>query len=269
MHAHRNAAKQALVRIVQRRLRLEACIAHGKRERGEELRSTASARLDPSLMAARPHGKREKHQRERHRPSHPNRCLSIRPPRQLPIKSEIGKNTFQPSHQLAHIDDTKAFTIENMNTTLPGLDQKPEGHQVKGGNGIGDSQPPDTRRKRNIDSAATSSPEELQHVKRGPTLPRTRGPILGRPRRDGTGARLAQTKKMPITTSGSSGTNPAASTRYTHTICEQVQRTRAQQHGDENEADRDFIGNHLRGGTQRRHEGIFRIRRPARREMML
>ena len=43
----------------------------------------------------------------------------------------------------------------------------------------------------------------------------------------------------------------------------QVQRAGAQQHGDDDEADRDFVGHHLRRRAQRRQERIFRVRRPA------
>ena len=43
----------------------------------------------------------------------------------------------------------------------------------------------------------------------------------------------------------------------------QIQRARAQQHGDDDEADRDFVTHHLRRRAQRRQERIFRVRRPA------
>ena len=37
----------------------------------------------------------------------------------------------------------------------------------------------------------------------------------------------------------------------------QVQRADAEQHGDDDEADRDFVGHHLRGRTERAEEGYF------------
>ena len=43
----------------------------------------------------------------------------------------------------------------------------------------------------------------------------------------------------------------------------QVQRAGAQQHGDDDEADRDLVGHHLRRRAQRAEEGVFRVRRPA------
>jgi hypothetical protein len=44
----------------------------------------------------------------------------------------------------------------------------------------------------------------------------------------------------------------------------QVQRAHAEQHGDDHEAHRDFVGDHLRRRAQRAEEGVFRVRRPAR-----
>ncbi len=43
----------------------------------------------------------------------------------------------------------------------------------------------------------------------------------------------------------------------------QVQRADAEQHGDDDEADRDFVGHHLRRRAQRAEERVFRVRRPA------
>ena len=43
----------------------------------------------------------------------------------------------------------------------------------------------------------------------------------------------------------------------------QVERADAQQHGDDDEADRDLVGDHLRGRAQRAEERILRVRRPA------
>ena len=47
------------------------------------------------------------------------------------------------------------------------------------------------------------------------------------------------------------------------TIVAQIERAGAQQHGDDDEADRDLVGHHLRGRAQRAEERIFRVRRPA------
>ncbi len=43
----------------------------------------------------------------------------------------------------------------------------------------------------------------------------------------------------------------------------QVQRAGAEQHRDDDEADRDLVAHHLRGRAQRGEERIFRVRRPA------
>ena len=43
----------------------------------------------------------------------------------------------------------------------------------------------------------------------------------------------------------------------------EVERADAEQHGDDDEADRDLVGHHLRGRAQRAEERIFRVRRPA------
>ena len=43
----------------------------------------------------------------------------------------------------------------------------------------------------------------------------------------------------------------------------EVQRADAEQHGDDDEADRDFVGHHLRRRAQRAEERVFRVRRPA------
>ncbi len=43
----------------------------------------------------------------------------------------------------------------------------------------------------------------------------------------------------------------------------QVERTDQQQHGDDHEADGDFVGDHLRRRAQRAEERILRVRRPA------
>ena len=42
-----------------------------------------------------------------------------------------------------------------------------------------------------------------------------------------------------------------------------VERADAQQHGDDDEADRDLVGDHLRRRAQRAQERVFRVRRPA------
>ena len=44
----------------------------------------------------------------------------------------------------------------------------------------------------------------------------------------------------------------------------QVERADAQQHGDDDEADGDLVGDHLRRRAQRAEEGVFRVGRPAR-----
>jgi hypothetical protein len=43
----------------------------------------------------------------------------------------------------------------------------------------------------------------------------------------------------------------------------EIQRPGKQQHGDDDEADRDFVGYHLCGAAQGGEETVFRIRRPA------
>ena len=43
----------------------------------------------------------------------------------------------------------------------------------------------------------------------------------------------------------------------------EVERADAQDHGDDDEADRHLVGHHLRGRAQRAHERILRVRRPA------
>ncbi len=55
---------------------------------------------------------------------------------------------------------------------------------------------------------------------------------------------------------------PKARVLRAHDVGE-VQRSGAEQHGDDHEADRDFVGDHLRRRAQRRQERIFRVRRPA------
>ena len=55
---------------------------------------------------------------------------------------------------------------------------------------------------------------------------------------------------------------PSPSLLRQHDVGE-VERADAEQHGDDDEADRDFVGHHLRGRAQRAEERIFRVRRPA------
>ena len=43
----------------------------------------------------------------------------------------------------------------------------------------------------------------------------------------------------------------------------QIERAGAEQHGDDDEADRDFVGDHLRCGAERGEEGVFGVRGPA------
>ncbi len=45
---------------------------------------------------------------------------------------------------------------------------------------------------------------------------------------------------------------------------DEIERAGEQQHGDDDEADRDFVGDHLRRRPERGEEGVFRVRRPAR-----
>ena len=43
----------------------------------------------------------------------------------------------------------------------------------------------------------------------------------------------------------------------------EIERAGAEQHGDDDEADRDLVGDHLRRRAERGEEGVFRVRRPA------
>ncbi len=74
----------------------------------------------------------------------------------------------------------------------------------------------------------------------------------------------AETKK--ITNIGSSGSQYQPR-RPKRVFCALTISSRfsadAEQNRDEHEADRNFVGHHLRRGTQRREKRIFRIRRPA------
>ena len=54
---------------------------------------------------------------------------------------------------------------------------------------------------------------------------------------------------------------PAGVLRFHHG--REIERAGAQQHRDDDEADRDFVGHHLRRGAKRCQERIFRVRRPA------
>jgi hypothetical protein len=47
------------------------------------------------------------------------------------------------------------------------------------------------------------------------------------------------------------------------TISVRFSEPTTEQHGDDDEADRDFVGHHLRGRTQRAEERVLRVRRPA------
>ena len=75
----------------------------------------------------------------------------------------------------------------------------------------------------------------------------------------------AEMKKM--TTIGKSGSqyqlNRPKRPACASTMSRQVERARAEQHGDDDKADRDFVGDHLRGRAQRAQERIFRVRGPA------
>ena len=78
----------------------------------------------------------------------------------------------------------------------------------------------------------------------------------------------AETKKT--TNIGNSGSQyqpkHAASRRVLRLrrCAERLSEPAHEQHGDDDEADRDFVGHHLRRRAQRREERIFRVRRPAR-----
>src|SRR5262249_54449667 len=79
----------------------------------------------------------------------------------------------------------------------------------------------------------------------------------------------ADMKKMTnIGNSGSRGTETLLKSRLAAVWCptegRRVEGARQEQHRDEDEADRDLVGHHLRRRAQRGQERVFRVRRPSR-----
>ena len=78
----------------------------------------------------------------------------------------------------------------------------------------------------------------------------------------------ASAEMKKITNIGKSGSqyqpNSPKRPSCASTMALKIERACAEQHGDDDETDRDFVGDHLRRRAQRREEGVFRVRRPAR-----
>ena len=145
------------------------------------------------------------------------------------------------------------------------------GIQVKGGNGIGDSQPPRNRivaeRAHGHDRHVLAEHEQQIGSRR----------VLGHVAGDELGFRLRQVEGRPVRLRHRRDEEdhehreqpqpiPAeeadAGVLRAHDVGE-VERPGAHQDGDDDEADRDLVGHHLGGRAQRREEGVFRVRGPA------
>ena len=146
------------------------------------------------------------------------------------------------------------------------------GTQVKGANGIGGSQPP---RNRIVVSAhmvmiATYSPS--MNSRYGVEEYSTMKPATSSDSASGRskGGRLvsARAEMKKITNIGNSGSQyqPKHAAGRVSCAVDDVasgSASRPEQHGDDDEADRDLVGDHLRRRAQRAEERILRVRSPA------
>ena len=155
------------------------------------------------------------------------------------------------------------------------------GTQVNGGRSIGDAQPPRNRIVviAHISWMATYSPsmnsrygvDEYSTMKPATSSDSASGRSKG-------GRLVSASAEMKNTMNIGNSGSQNQSRKLSHgtpsmwarpiwpcatTMSLQVQRAHAEQHRDDHEADRDFVGHHLRGRAQRAEEGVFRVRRPA------